>query len=116
MAAACPIRVGWRTGLEFFLFWFDCSFHSMVIDLSAEPPCLRIRNRPRLESDKWTERGRHPLLHFRGLLRLPSRYGLQNCWPAQRRTLSRGFETASYPTAPLGSYHVSPTTTWVDPS
>jgi hypothetical protein len=29
--------------------------------------------------------------------------------------LSRGFDPASYPTAPLGSYHVSPTTTSVDP-
>src|ERR1022692_3718381 len=32
-----------------------------------------------------------------------------------RRTFSRGFDPASCPTAPLGSYHVSPTTTWVDP-
>ena len=32
-----------------------------------------------------------------------------------RRTLSRGFDPASYPTEPLGSYHVLPTTTWVDP-
>ena len=32
--------------------------------------------------------------------------------PPKRRTLSRGFDPASYPTVPLGSYHVSPTTTW----
>ena len=35
--------------------------------------------------------------------------------PAQGGLLSRGFDPASYPTEPLGSYHVSPTTTWVDP-
>jgi hypothetical protein len=29
--------------------------------------------------------------------------------------LSRGFGPASYPTEPLGSYHVLPTTTWMDP-
>src|SRR2546421_12514386 len=31
--------------------------------------------------------------------------------PAQGGLLSRGFGPASYPTAPLGSYHVLPTTT-----
>ena len=35
--------------------------------------------------------------------------------PAQGGLLSRGFDLVSYPTEPLGSYHVLPTTTWVDP-
>jgi hypothetical protein len=35
--------------------------------------------------------------------------------PPRGGRLSRGFGPASYPTAPLGSYHVSPTTTWMDP-
>src|SRR5258708_30267515 len=35
--------------------------------------------------------------------------------PAQGGLLSRGFGPASYPTEPLGSYHVLPTTTWMDP-
>src|SRR5882724_4303893 len=35
--------------------------------------------------------------------------------PAQGGLLSRGFDPVSYPTEPLGSYHVIPTTTWVDP-
>jgi hypothetical protein len=35
--------------------------------------------------------------------------------PPKGGRLSRGFGPASYPTAPLGSYHVSPTTTWMDP-
>ena len=35
--------------------------------------------------------------------------------PAQGGLLSRGFDPVSYPTEPLGSYHVLPTTTWVDP-
>ena len=40
------------------------------------------------------------------------------CWvarPPKRRTLSRGFDPASYLTKPLGSYHVLPTTTRMDP-
>jgi hypothetical protein len=35
--------------------------------------------------------------------------------PAQGGLLSRGFDPAGYPTEPLGSYHVLPTTTWMDP-
>src|ERR1022692_2747680 len=35
--------------------------------------------------------------------------------PPKGGLFSRGFDPASCPTAPLGSYHVSPTTTWVDP-
>src|ERR1700730_4686466 len=59
--------------------------------------------------------GRHPRRHFRGLLQLHSRYGLQDCSPAEGGLLSRGFSPASYPTKPLGSYHVLPTSTWVNP-
>src|ERR1039457_7410539 len=59
--------------------------------------------------------GRHPRRHFRGLLKLHSRYGLQDCSPAYGGLLSRGFSPASYPTKPLGSYHVLPTSTWVNP-
>src|SRR5712691_9832060 len=35
--------------------------------------------------------------------------------PPKGGLLSRGFDPASYPTRPLGSYHVLPTTTWMDP-
>jgi len=35
--------------------------------------------------------------------------------PPKGGLFSRGFDPASCPTAPPGSYHVSPTTTWVDP-
>src|SRR6266853_4656261 len=35
--------------------------------------------------------------------------------PPKSGLLSRGSALASYPAKPLGSYHVSPTTTWVDP-
>src|SRR5712692_7378376 len=35
--------------------------------------------------------------------------------PPKGGLLSRGFDPVSYPTAPPGSYHVSPTTTWMDP-
>src|SRR5580704_3356401 len=34
--------------------------------------------------------------------------------PAQGGLLSRGSDPAGYPTEPLGSYHVLPTTTWMD--
>jgi hypothetical protein len=36
--------------------------------------------------------------------------------PPKGGLLSRGFDPASCPTKSLGSYHVLPTTTWVDPS
>ena len=52
-----------------------------------------------------SQRGRHPRLHFRGLLRLHSRYGLPGRSPAFALTLSRGFVPASRPTEPLVSYH-----------
>src|SRR5580700_7567708 len=35
--------------------------------------------------------------------------------PPKGGRLSRGFDPASYPTEPLGSDHVLPTTTWMDP-
>ena len=35
--------------------------------------------------------------------------------PPEGGLLSRGFDPISYPTEPLGSYHVQPTTTCVDP-
>src|SRR5450755_704655 len=35
--------------------------------------------------------------------------------PPKGGLLFRGSGPASYPTKPLGSYHVSPTTTWMDP-
>jgi hypothetical protein len=35
--------------------------------------------------------------------------------PGNGGLVSRGFDPASYPTEPLGSYHVLPTTTWMDP-
>src|SRR5262245_232679 len=52
---------------------------------------------------KWQE-GRHPHCHFRGLLRLYSRYGPSNRSAAQRRPLSRGFDPASYPAESLVSF------------
>src|SRR3954471_21443077 len=35
--------------------------------------------------------------------------------PPNGGLLSRGFDPASCPAVPLGSYHVLPTSTWVDP-
>jgi hypothetical protein len=63
-----------------------------------------------------SQAGRRPSLHFRGLLRLHTRYGLPDCSTAQRRPSSRGFSPAGYPTKPLVSYQVLPTTSWVGPS
>jgi hypothetical protein len=48
--------------------------------------------------------GRHPQLHFRGLLRLYSRYGPSDRSTAFTRPLSRGFDVASCPTTPLVSF------------
>ncbi len=63
-----------------------------------------------------SQRGRHPRLHFRGLLKLHSRCGLPDCSPARWPALSQGSDPASCPAEPLVSYHVLPTTTWVAPS
>ena len=51
----------------------------------------------------WQE-GRHPRCHFRGLLKLHSRYGPSVRSAAQRRPLSRGSSPASYPAKPLASF------------
>jgi hypothetical protein len=55
---------------------------------------------------KWQE-GRHPHCHFRGLLRLHSRYGPPDCSAAHRRPLSRGSSPCSYPHEPLVSYRIN---------
>src|ERR1019366_7322488 len=46
--------------------------------------CQRSWDTPRI--GPLIQTGRHPQLHFRGLLRFYSRYGLQGCSPAQPRT------------------------------
>ena len=55
---------------------------------------------------KWQE-GRHPHCHFRGLLRLHSRYGPPDRSAAQRRPLSRGSSPAGCPAEPLVSYQIN---------
>ena len=55
---------------------------------------------------KWQE-GRHPHCHFRGLLRLHSRYGPPDRSAAQRRPLSRGSGPSGHPTEPLVSYRIN---------
>ena len=55
---------------------------------------------------KWQE-GRHPHCHFRGLLRLHSRYGPPDRSAAHRRPLSRGSNPCGYPHEPLVSYRIN---------
>jgi hypothetical protein len=55
---------------------------------------------------KWEE-GRHPHCHFRGLLRLHSRYGPPDRSTALRRPLSRGSSPCSCPHEPLVSYRIN---------
>ena len=55
---------------------------------------------------KWQE-GRHPHCHFRGLLRLHSRYGPPDRSAAHRRPLSRGSNPRGYPHEPLVSYRIN---------
>src|SRR5271157_6442199 len=55
---------------------------------------------------KWQE-GRHPHCHFRGLLRLYSRYGPPDRSAAHRRPLSRGSNPCGYPHKPLVSYRIN---------
>ena len=51
--------------------------------------------------------GRRPRLHFRGLLRLHSRYGPPDRSAAHRRPLSRGSNPCGYPHEPLVSYRIN---------
>ena len=51
--------------------------------------------------------GRHPHCHFRGLLRLHSRYGPPDRSAAHRRPLSRGSNPCGYPHKPLVSYRIN---------
>src|SRR6266511_563962 len=55
---------------------------------------------------KWQE-GRHPHCHFRGLLRLHSRYGPSDCSAALRRPLSRGSSPSGCPAEPLVRYRIN---------
>ena len=55
---------------------------------------------------KWQE-GRHPHCHFRGLLRLHSRYGPPDRSAALRRPLSRGSNPCSCPHEPLVSFRIN---------
>jgi hypothetical protein len=55
---------------------------------------------------KWQE-GRHPHCHFRGLLRLHSRYRPPDRSAAHRRPLSRGSSPCGYPHEPLVSYRIN---------
>lgn len=55
---------------------------------------------------KWQE-GRHPHCHFRGLLRLHSRYGPPDRSAAHARPLSRGSSPSGYPAEPLVSYQIN---------
>src|SRR5258705_6914650 len=55
---------------------------------------------------KWQE-GRHPHCHFRGLLRLHSRYGPPDRSAAHRRPLSRGSNPCGCPHKPLVSYRIN---------
>jgi hypothetical protein len=55
---------------------------------------------------KWQE-GRHPHCHFRGLLRLHSRYGPPDRSAALRRPLSRGSNPRGCPHEPLVSYRIN---------
>src|SRR5262245_44018288 len=51
--------------------------------------------------------GRHPHCHFRGLLRLYSRYSPPNRSAALRRPLSRGSDPSGCPAEPLVSYRTN---------
>jgi len=55
---------------------------------------------------KWQE-GRHPHCHFRGLLRLHSRYSPSDCSAALQRPLSRGSSPSGCPGEPLVSYQIN---------
>src|ERR1035437_5343617 len=62
--------------------------------------CQRSWDTPRI--GQLIQTGRHPQLHFRDLLRLYSRYGLQGCSPAQRRTFVPRRRPGQFPARAAG--------------
>jgi hypothetical protein len=62
---------------------------------------------PLMQPSPHTPEGRHPHCHFRGLLRLYSRYGPPNRSAALRRPLSRGSDPSGCPAEPLVSYRTN---------
>src|SRR5450755_3257643 len=78
-----------------------CGAGNLARQSCPQPPFRR------LFQTKWTELWVILTL----LLSFPSIFKLNECSPALTFTLSSVDTAASYPTEPLGSYHVSPTTT-----
>ena len=62
---------------------------------------------PLMQPSPHTPEGRHPHCHFRGLLRLYSRFGPPNRSAALRRPLSRGSDPSGCPAEPLVSYRTN---------
>src|SRR5829696_5217685 len=79
-----------------------CRAHYPADRASACVDCFPART----AFPKWQE-GRHPHCHFRGLLRLHSRYGPSDCSAALQRPLSRGSGPSGYPAEPLVSYQIN---------
>ena len=93
-----------RTGLPRLL---ESSFRRAVPTTPADRAGAHVDCFPAHAAfPKWQE-GRHPHCHFRGLLRLHSRYGPSDRSAAQRRPLSRGSNPCGYPHKPLVSYRIN---------
>src|SRR5256885_11450095 len=93
-----------RTGLPRLL---ESSFRRAVPTARADGAGAHVDCFPAHAAfPKWQE-GRHPHCHFRGLLRLHSRYGPSDRSAAQRRPLSRGSSPCGYPHKPLVSYRIN---------
>src|SRR2546423_14576188 len=93
-----------RTGLPRLL---ESSFRRAVPTTPADRAGAHVDCFPAHAAfPKWQE-GRHPHCHFRGLLRLRSRYGPSDRSAAQRRPLSRGSNPCGYPHQPLVSYRIN---------
>src|SRR2546430_5347951 len=93
-----------RTGLPRLL---ESSFRRAVPTTPADRAGAHVDCFPAHAAfPKWQE-GRHPHCHFRGLLRVHSRYGPSDRSAAQRRPLSRGSNPCGYPHKPLVSYRIN---------
>src|SRR5256885_6597902 len=93
-----------RTGLPRLL---ESSFRRAVPTTPADRAGAHVDCFPAHAAfPKWQE-GRHPHCHFRGLLRLHSRYGPSDRSAAQRRPLSGGSNPCGYPHKPLVSYRIN---------
>lgn len=84
----------------------ETPFQRAVLTTPADRTGARVDRFPARAAFPVSPAGRHPHLHFRGLLKVHSNYGPMDRSTAPRRPLSRGFAAPSHPGPTLASYQI----------